>query len=74
MVGVPGEGIALILGVDRILDMARTVPNVSADILTSVFVARSEGYELIPAKAPDFSSAAALEMIEHEADKDPAAP
>jgi DAACS family dicarboxylate/amino acid:cation (Na+ or H+) symporter len=68
MVGVPGEGIALILGVDRILDMARTVPNVSADILTSVFVARSEGYTLTPAKAPDFSSAAALEVLEHDSE------
>jgi DAACS family dicarboxylate/amino acid:cation (Na+ or H+) symporter len=66
MVGVPGEGIALILGVDRILDMARTVPNVSADILTAVVVARSEGLTLTPSKAPDFSSAAAIEAAEHE--------
>jgi DAACS family dicarboxylate/amino acid:cation (Na+ or H+) symporter len=42
MVGIPGEGIALILGVDRILDMARTVPNVTGDLLASVVVARSE--------------------------------
>lgn len=47
-VGVPGEGIALILGVDRILDMARTVPNVMGDLLTSMVVARSEGAELLP--------------------------
>ena len=43
MVGVPGAGIALILGVDRILDMARTVPNVTGDLLTSLVIARSEG-------------------------------
>lgn len=43
MVGIPGEGIALILGVDRILDMSRTVPNVTGDLLTSLVVARSEG-------------------------------
>lgn len=43
-VGIPGEGIALILGVDRILDMCRTVPNVTGDLLTSVLVARSEGF------------------------------
>lgn len=43
MVGVPGEGIALILGVDRILDMTRTMPNVTGDLLTSLWVARSEG-------------------------------
>lgn len=45
-VGVPGEGIALILGVDRILDMARTVPNVMGDQLTALVVARSEGATL----------------------------
>ncbi len=43
MVGVPGEGIALILGVDRILDMCRTVPNVTGDLLTSLWVTKSEG-------------------------------
>jgi len=65
MVGVPGEGIALILGVDRILDMCRTVPNVTGDLLTSVIVAKSEGYTLVPATAPDFSSAAAQEALQH---------
>jgi DAACS family dicarboxylate/amino acid:cation (Na+ or H+) symporter len=53
MVGIPGEGIALILGVDRILDMARTVPNVTGDLLASVIVARSEGAALLaPAPGP----------------------
>ena len=42
MVGVPAEGIALILGVDRLLDMARTVPNVTGDLLTSLVVTRYE--------------------------------
>ncbi|MCI0434109.1 MAG: dicarboxylate/amino acid:cation symporter [Gemmatimonadetes bacterium] len=65
MVGVPGEGIALILGVDRILDMARTVPNVTGDVLTSIVIARSEGLELTPAAAPDFSTEAAVEAVEH---------
>jgi dicarboxylate/amino acid:cation (Na+ or H+) symporter, DAACS family len=46
MVGVPGEGIALILGVDRILDMSRTVPNVMGDLLTSLIVTKSEGIPL----------------------------
>jgi len=32
-IGVPEEGIALIIGVDRLLDMCRTVPNVIADSL-----------------------------------------
>lgn len=42
-VGVPEEGIALIIGVDRILDMCRTVPNVVADSLACVVIANSEG-------------------------------
>ena len=45
MVGVPGEGIALVLGVDRILDMSRTIPNVSCDLLTSLVITKSEGME-----------------------------
>jgi DAACS family dicarboxylate/amino acid:cation (Na+ or H+) symporter len=50
MVGVPGEGIALILGVDRILDMCRTVPNVTGDVLASLWVTKSEGLELRPSR------------------------
>lgn len=42
-VGIPEEGIALIIGVDRILDMCRTVPNVIADSLACVVIASSEG-------------------------------
>jgi Na+/H+-dicarboxylate symporter len=42
-VGIPEEGIALIIGVDRILDMCRTVPNVLADSLACVVIASSEG-------------------------------
>jgi DAACS family dicarboxylate/amino acid:cation (Na+ or H+) symporter len=42
-VGVPPEGIAIILGVDRILDMSRTTLNVAGDLTAAVFVARSEG-------------------------------
>jgi len=46
MVHVPVEGIAIILGADRMLDMCRTVLNVTGDITCSAYVARSEGYEL----------------------------
>jgi DAACS family dicarboxylate/amino acid:cation (Na+ or H+) symporter len=42
MVGVPVEGIAIVLGVDRILDMCRTVLNVTGDVVTSTIVARFE--------------------------------
>ena len=41
--GLPLEGIALILGVDRFLDMARTAVNVTGDSAVAVVVARSEG-------------------------------
>lgn len=40
--GIPLEGIALILGVDRLLDMARTVVNVAGDAACAVVVAASE--------------------------------
>jgi len=53
MVGVPGEGIALILGVDRILDMSRTVPNVTGDVLTSLYITRREGIPLAPPAPAD---------------------
>lgn len=42
-VGLPMEGIGLILGVDRILDMVRTAVNVSGDAVVSTIVAKSEG-------------------------------
>jgi proton glutamate symport protein len=45
---VPADGIAVILGVDRLLDMCRTVVNVAGDSATAAVVARSEG-ELAPA-------------------------
>jgi DAACS family dicarboxylate/amino acid:cation (Na+ or H+) symporter len=41
-VKVPADAIALVLGVDRILDMCRTTVNVTADLTTAVFVARTE--------------------------------
>ena len=42
-VGLPVEGIALIIGVDRLLDMMRTAVNVTGDAMVSSIVARSEG-------------------------------
>lgn len=42
-VGLPVEGIALILGVDRILDMLRTAVNVGGDAAVTTIVAKSEG-------------------------------
>lgn len=46
-VGIPSEGLALILGVDRILDMCRTVTNVTGDATVAAVVAASEN-QLIP--------------------------
>jgi dicarboxylate/amino acid:cation (Na+ or H+) symporter, DAACS family len=47
MIGVNPALIAIILGVDRILDMCRTTLNVVGDITAATFVARSEGYKLL---------------------------
>jgi len=42
-VGLPVEGIALIIGVDRLLDMMRTAVNVTGDAAATVIIAKSEG-------------------------------
>ncbi|MCW1928298.1 dicarboxylate/amino acid:cation symporter [Bhargavaea beijingensis] len=42
-VGLPVEGIALVLGVDRLLDMVRTAVNITGDAAAAVVVAQSEG-------------------------------
>lgn len=42
-VGVPVEGIALIFGIDRLLDMMRTAVNVTGDSVTACVVAHTEG-------------------------------
>ena len=47
-VGVPVEGIALIFGIDRLLDMCRTVVNVTGDAMVAVVVAASEGELVLP--------------------------
>ena len=49
-VGVPSAGIALILGVDRILDMLRTTVNVTGDATVAVIIAESEDQLNIPSK------------------------
>jgi dicarboxylate/amino acid:cation (Na+ or H+) symporter, DAACS family len=46
-IGVNPALIAIILGVDRILDMCRTVLNVTGDLTIATYVARSEGFELM---------------------------
>jgi DAACS family dicarboxylate/amino acid:cation (Na+ or H+) symporter len=58
MVGVPPEGIGLVLGVDRFLDMCRTTLNVTGDLAAAVVISRGE--EDAPAAAP-VTDAAAVE-------------
>ncbi|MDB5101711.1 MAG: gltP [Cyanobacteria bacterium RYN_339] len=48
-VGVPGAGIGVILGVDRILDMCRTTLNVTGDLAIATVVAHLEGPVDVPA-------------------------
>ncbi|MBA7632663.1 Proton/sodium-glutamate symport protein [subsurface metagenome] len=48
-VGLPLEGVALIAGIDRVLDMARTSCNVTGDAACAVVVAKTEG-ELVEVK------------------------
>lgn len=42
-VGLPIEGVALILGVDRLMDMIRTAVNITGDAVVTAIVAKSEG-------------------------------
>ncbi len=42
-VGLPTEGIALIMGIDRILDMLRTAVNITGDAVCTTIVAKQEG-------------------------------
>lgn len=49
MVGVPPEGIGLVLGVDRFLDMCRTTLNVTGDLVAATVVSAGENQEETPA-------------------------
>ena len=57
-VGVPNAGLALILGVDRILDMLRTVTNVTGDVAVATVVAASEGQLRLTANAQETAAQA----------------
>jgi len=43
VLGIPAEGVGIILGVDRFLDMCRTALNVTGDLATAVVVANRSG-------------------------------
>jgi Na+/H+-dicarboxylate symporter len=49
--GIPAEGIALILGIDRLLDMSRTVLNVGADVVTACIVDEQMSGKISPPPA-----------------------
>jgi Na+/H+-dicarboxylate symporter len=51
-IGLPLEGVGLILAVDRILDMARTAVNVFGDTVGAVLIARFEGETVLGASPP----------------------
>jgi len=59
MVGVPAQGIGLILGVDRFLDMCRTTLNVTGDLVAATVVSRGETDAVVPddLKLPDVAPA-----------------
>jgi Na+/H+-dicarboxylate symporter len=42
-VGLPVEGIGLIMGIDRILDMIRTAVNVTGDAVCTTIIAKQNG-------------------------------
>lgn len=54
--GLPPEGIALILGFDRLLDMARTTLNVAGDLVTACIVEHQSRFDSAPAGGDGFES------------------
>nr|WP_180272817.1 dicarboxylate/amino acid:cation symporter [Bacillus pumilus] len=54
-VGLPVEGIALILGIDRLLDMARTVVNITGDAACAVIVSETEKKHEKDTSSPNLS-------------------
>jgi Na+/H+-dicarboxylate symporter len=55
-VGIPPSGIALIMGVDRILDMCRTAINVTGDLVTCRLMENLAGKRLPPEPVPEETS------------------
>jgi DAACS family dicarboxylate/amino acid:cation (Na+ or H+) symporter len=54
-VGIPLEGIAIIAGIDRVMDMARTTMNVLGDATGAIVVSKWEG-ELDPEAGAKFAA------------------
>lgn len=56
--GIPVEGVGLVMGVDRLLDMSRTLVNVTGDSVGCMVVARSEKAAIAPEPEPLAEAAA----------------
>ncbi|MGL4934133.1 MAG: dicarboxylate/amino acid:cation symporter, partial [Cetobacterium sp.] len=54
-IGLPLDGIALIMGIDRLLDMLRTVVNVTGDAICTLIVAKTES-EIIEVEEDSFEN------------------
>ncbi|MGL5545025.1 MAG: dicarboxylate/amino acid:cation symporter, partial [Cetobacterium sp.] len=54
-IGLPLDGIALIMGIDRLLDMLRTVVNVTGDAICTLIVAKTES-EIVEVEEDSFPS------------------
>ena len=68
-IGVPTEGLALVLGVDRLLDMFRTATNVIGDSAATVLMGRLEGDDLkfLTAEADEQSAKKGFESrVDHD--------
>lgn len=70
--GIPTVGVALILGMDRLLDMFRTALNVTGDLAVTSAMARSEG-EQLHLLSRDEDAASPTRGFEHRLDKKPEA-
>ena len=46
ILGIPAEGIALVIGVDRLMDMGRTVVNVTGDSIAALYLSRKENVDI----------------------------
>jgi len=57
-VGLPVEGIALIIGVDRLLDMTRTMANSMGDLTCALYIAESEKNKGVPFNEKDMADSA----------------
>lgn len=66
-VGIPTAGLALILGADRILDMLRTMMNVTGDAVVATIVASGEGLIAEPEPKPELESEPDLPVAEQKA-------